>query len=672
MPPKNNSPEYWRNRMLLLEKAQKKRTERFIKDLERQYDYAARTIEDQILVWYARFAQNNQIDMATARQWLNTKELAEFKWDVKQYIKYGQENALDQRWMKELENASARVHISRLEALKLQMQQQVEALYGNQLDGVDKHLRRVYSDEYFHTAYEIQRGFNLGWDLHDIDSNRLTKILSRPWAADGKTFSSRIWGNKQQLYNTLQTQLSQAVITGKSPADAIQVLVDQFGVDKRKAGRLIMTETAAFASAAQKDCYNDLDVERFEIVATLDTHTSEICQDLDGQIFNMRDYEVGVTAPPFHPWCRTVTVPYFDDNYGERAARGADGETYYVPSDMKYADWKKAFVSGGSKAGITPTNISLTDQINQIKANIAAKGGNIEETDIQEAGRAIKTKLESNPTRLQFKNQLAALEQQYEATGINKLRDEYARLQDVVLGLGTPQSVGFNSVDDIRKKIKEIMAQINQLRPIVQPLQAQIFDMRQKFVGIPTENAAELKDLLSQLRGMGNDNLNIDAHLNNSRSPMRKIVKSAYDVFPTDWVHKSVLYGNLTPKKVKRGYYGYGEIAISGFNDDSCFETAIHELGHRFERVIPGILNAERAFYNRRTAGEPLQWLGKGYDRDEKSRFDKFLNKYIGKDYGGTAYELASMGFEYAYINPTKLWEDEDFATWIYGILALF
>ncbi|MDR1131314.1 MAG: phage head morphogenesis protein, partial [Oscillospiraceae bacterium] len=58
----------------------------------------------------------------------------------------------------------------------------------------------------------------------------------------------------------------------------------------------------------------------------------------------MSEYEAGVTAPPFHPWCRTTTVPYFEDNYGERAARGADGETYYVPSDMKYGDWKETFV----------------------------------------------------------------------------------------------------------------------------------------------------------------------------------------------------------------------------------------------------------------------------------------------------------------------------------------
>lgn len=31
---------------------------------------------------------------------------------------------------------------------------------------------------------------------------------------------------------------------------------------------------------------------------------------------------------------------------GERAARTADGKVYYVPANMKYTDWKKAFVDG--------------------------------------------------------------------------------------------------------------------------------------------------------------------------------------------------------------------------------------------------------------------------------------------------------------------------------------
>lgn len=89
------------------------------------------------------------------------------------------------------------------------------------------------------------------------------------------------------------------------------------------------------------------DVEKYEIVATLDGHTSDICQEMDGKVFQMSEYEEGVTAPPFHVNCRSCTAPYFDDEFtkGEqRAARDEDGNTYYVPADMTYKEWKKSFV----------------------------------------------------------------------------------------------------------------------------------------------------------------------------------------------------------------------------------------------------------------------------------------------------------------------------------------
>jgi hypothetical protein len=47
-------------------------------------------------------------------------------------------------------------------------------------------------------------------------------------------------------------------------------------------------------------------------------------------------------------YCRTTTVPYFEDTAGERAARGEDGKTYYVPSDMKYPEWKEKYVDKGT------------------------------------------------------------------------------------------------------------------------------------------------------------------------------------------------------------------------------------------------------------------------------------------------------------------------------------
>ncbi|MDN9260450.1 phage head morphogenesis protein, partial [Clostridioides difficile] len=113
------------------------------------------SIEKDILAWYNRFAKNEGISLLEAKKLLNTRELEEFKWSVEEYIKYGKENAINQKWMKELENASARVHITRLEALKLQIQQQVEVLYGNELDGIDKLMRDIYTSGYYHTAFNV-------------------------------------------------------------------------------------------------------------------------------------------------------------------------------------------------------------------------------------------------------------------------------------------------------------------------------------------------------------------------------------------------------------------------------------------------------------------------------------------------------------------------------------
>lgn len=358
--------EYWKDRFGMLEDASNKYGVEAYKKIEPAFDKAQRQIESEINYWYARFAKNNEIDITEARKLLNTKELKELKWDVQEYIKYGRENDLNQLWMKELENASAKYHISRLEALKLRTQQAMEVAFQNELDEIDSMARKVFSEGYYHSIFEVQKGFNVGWDIGQIDERKLDKLISKPWTVDNRTFKDRIWTSKNKMVNELHQQLTRTAVLGKSPDEAIDAMTKYVNKDfknaKYAAGRLVMTEQAYFHSVAQKEAFNELDVEEFEIVATLDSHTSTICQDMDGEHFPMKEYEPGVTAPPFHVFCRSVTVPYFDDEFslGERAARDEDGNTYYVPSDMKYKDWKKSMVDGDTK-GLT--NVSLNDTI---------------------------------------------------------------------------------------------------------------------------------------------------------------------------------------------------------------------------------------------------------------------------------------------------------------------
>lgn len=353
---------YWAQRLKHMEGALLDQSFGYVENMERQFAAAQAEVERQIAAWYQRFADANGITFADAKRLLTKGELAEFHWTVGEYIAHGQQNALDGAWMRQLENASARVHITRLEALKLQIQQQAELLYANQLDFVDAAARRIYAGSYYGTAFEVQRGLGVGWTMQALNEGTVKKVLSRPWTADDKTFRDRCWTNKRDLVNSVNTQLTQMIIRGEAPDRAISAIAHQFQVSKGKAGRLIMTESAYFASAAQKDCYGELGVERYKIVASFDKDTCELCGAMDGQVFKMSEYQPGLTAPPFHPWCRCCTAPYFEDmaGIGERWTRNLDGTTHKVPADMTFADWRQQFVQQGQ---------GLTDAAKQGKIN---------------------------------------------------------------------------------------------------------------------------------------------------------------------------------------------------------------------------------------------------------------------------------------------------------------
>lgn len=343
--------EYWKKRFTDLEKEGYQQGETYYKDLQEQFRITTNNIQMDIHYWYQRLADNNGISYAAAKRLLKKGELNEFQWTVNQYIKAGKENAIDRKWMKELENASARYHISHLEAMKIQIQQHAELLFTQYEGGSTEFLGKLYQRQYYHTAFEITKGIGVGHNLAAIDKKKINFILQRPWAQDGINFSSRIWTNKEKLITNLHTQLSQCIIRGDPPQKAISNLAKTMDVTKKQASRLIMTESAAISSRAQQDCLKQLKVDQYQILATLDNRTSDICQEMDGKVFDTKDYVVGLTAPPFHPSCRSTTIPYFDDEFStelERAARDESGKTYYVPANMTYKDWEKQFVKNNN------------------------------------------------------------------------------------------------------------------------------------------------------------------------------------------------------------------------------------------------------------------------------------------------------------------------------------
>lgn len=363
--------------MEALEERQYQKGTRYLQDVQEQYRKAINEAVQDIEHWYRRLADNNNISLAAARKLLKKDELDEFQWSVEQYIKAGRENAVNQRWMKELENASAKYHISYLQAMKLQMQQHAELLAAEFEGGMTEFLYKSYGDQYYRTAFEIAKGTGVGSNLTQLDKRKVEVLLKKPWAQDEKNFSDRIWDNKEKLVRELHKELAQNIIRGESPDKAIERLAKTMNVSRNQAGTLVMTELSAISSEAQRECFKELGVREFLVVETLDGITCETCQAMDRKHFPLSDFVIGETAPPFHPHCRGCVSPYYDDEFsqtGERAARDPEtGETCYVPADMAYPEWKEKYVKdpvAGKNSGRyndKKMKISFPDDISRIK-----------------------------------------------------------------------------------------------------------------------------------------------------------------------------------------------------------------------------------------------------------------------------------------------------------------
>jgi hypothetical protein len=137
---------------------------------------------------------------------------------------------------------------------------------------------------------------------------------------------------------------------------------------------------------------------------------------------------------------------------------------------------------------------------------------------------------------------------------------------------------------------------------------------------------------------------------------------------------------------VDRGYYNHGydvaTIACGGYNDDS---TMIHEFGHRCEYTSDNyayntkkLADFEREFYQARTAGESVRKLKEtnpDYRDEELYRPDKFVNAYMGKEYGlnSRSMEIFTMGVEGVLMNKDQLFEnDPEYFDFILGLLAAY
>ncbi|CAM4468081.1 minor capsid protein [Paenibacillus xylanexedens] len=335
--------KYWQKRSEQAAQHQYDKTDGYINAVSREYELAIRSMTKDLNEWYYRFAKNNELSFADGKLLLTKGELKEFRMTLEEFTAMAKGN-LDGAWTKELNNVYFKTRIDRLSALLIQLQQQIEVLAANQQTGASVLMQGVYTDTYYRTIYEVHKGLGIGVSFAAVDTVAVAKVVAQPWL--GKNYSTRIWDDRDKLAREVRNTVSQGLIRGDGIEQMTRALSARMEVAKHSAERVIRTESAHIIQEATFDGYKSSGlVGQYQVLATLDKRTSKICQGMDLKIFKLSEKETGVTAPPFHPNCRTTTTVYFedDDDPGIRIARDASGKNIEVPGSMTYAEWKKEY-----------------------------------------------------------------------------------------------------------------------------------------------------------------------------------------------------------------------------------------------------------------------------------------------------------------------------------------
>jgi SPP1 gp7 family putative phage head morphogenesis protein len=130
-------------------------------------------------------------------------------------------------------------------------------------------------------------------------------VLSGWWRKVGRSARADI--SQQVQIGIAQGETNQQIVRRLVGTRAGRYMDGAFGKLRRNVSSTVQTATSHVSAQAREMTYaaNDDIVKGVEIVATLDSRTTEICMSEDGKV-----YPVGEgPRPPFHFNCRTTTTP---------------------------------------------------------------------------------------------------------------------------------------------------------------------------------------------------------------------------------------------------------------------------------------------------------------------------------------------------------------------------
>ena len=186
--------------------------------------------------------------------------------------------------------------------MQAQLKIELQKLGDKQVEELTKRFIQQYEDIYTSIALKGESFFNT------IDKKQVQEMIMQVWAADGVSWSQRVWTNTSKLQQELNEGLINCLVAGKKTSELKEILQNRFNVSYTRADTLVRTEMAHIQTQAAKNRYLDAGITEVEVWASPDERRCEVC----GKLHKMR-YPAGGKMPiPAHPRCRCTILPVIE------------------------------------------------------------------------------------------------------------------------------------------------------------------------------------------------------------------------------------------------------------------------------------------------------------------------------------------------------------------------
>ncbi|TQI68996.1 minor capsid protein [Clostridium sp. KNHs216] len=322
-------------------------------DLIASFEQAKRDLNDTVFRFYARYAKNNSITLDEAQKVLSLSELREFRDSLDEFEQLAKDSI--GTFNLQVDNLSVKARITRYEALLTQCDGALQKLYQEQRRQIESTAAGVYTEEYYRRLFDIEQYTGFQFQYSAPGNEAIRKVLAQP--VQGMDISTRIWRQDIDTGFRIRQTLNNMFVTGRPPQDFAAELQKVIGAvrtnpdgtpggtgKKYEAYRLLYNESAHAVNQAHLQAYRDDGLDEYEIVATLDKATCEICAPQDGKHYPVEKAVEGVNHPSFHVNCRCTTAPYIAEAagiIGQRMSRDPVTGKSAPTAAQTYDEWAK-------------------------------------------------------------------------------------------------------------------------------------------------------------------------------------------------------------------------------------------------------------------------------------------------------------------------------------------